>query len=256
MRPLTELTKGYAPTQKSKKKSPFGDRWDDSCSKAFQQIIHCLTHAPVLAFADPTKPYELHVDASFKGLGAVLYQLQEGDLRPVAFASRKLSQAEKRYPIHQLRTDNNPLTYVLSTAKLNAVGHRWLAALFTYDFDVHYRPGKHNIDADILSRNFDTDAEWETIPEAAVKSICKRVQVSESPGCPTRCVDQTGASPECIPDIYAFPLTMELQSLEHVSKADVTKAQKEDPVIGPAVKAVQQNLWTGNSPELSLLKRE
>lgn len=292
VRPLTELTKGYAPTQKSKKKSPdinksylkesepFGDRWDDSCSQAFQQIIHCLTHAPVLAFADPTKPYELHVDASFKGLGAVLYQLQEGDLRPVAFASRKLSQAEKRYPIHQLeflslkwavvdrfhdylygarftvRTDNNPLTYVLSTAKLNAVGHRWLAALSTYDFDVHYRPGKHNIDADILSRNFDTDAEWETIPEAAVKSICKRVQVSESPGCPTRCVDQTGASPECIPDIYAFPLTMELQSLEHVSKADLAKAQKEDPVIGPAVKAVQQNLWTGNTPELSLLKRE
>ncbi|CAI5671484.1 unnamed protein product [Oreochromis niloticus] len=225
VRPLTELTKGYAPTQKNKKKSldlnksylkesePFGDRWDDSCSKAFQQIIHCLTHAPVLAFADPTKPYELHVDASFKGLGAVLYQLQEGDLRPVAFASRKLSQAEKR-------------------------------------------PGKHNIDADILSRNFDTDTEWETIPEAAVKSICKRVRVSESPECPTRCVDQTGASPECIPDIYAFPLKMELQSLEHVSKADLAKAQKEDPVIGPAVKAVQQNLWTGNSPELSLLKRE
>uniref|UniRef100_A0A669DH49 Gypsy retrotransposon integrase-like protein 1 n=1 Tax=Oreochromis niloticus TaxID=8128 RepID=A0A669DH49_ORENI len=49
---------------------------------------------------------------------------------------------------------------------------------------------------------------------------------------------------------------MELQSLEHVSKADLAKAQKEDPVIGPAVKAVQQNLWTGNSPELSLLKRE
>uniref|UniRef100_A0A1A7ZLV7 Gypsy retrotransposon integrase-like protein 1 n=1 Tax=Nothobranchius furzeri TaxID=105023 RepID=A0A1A7ZLV7_NOTFU len=292
VRPLTELTKGYAPTQKSKKKSPdlnksylnesepFGDLWDDSCSKAFQQIIHCLTHAPVLAFADPTKPYELHVDASFKGLGAVLYQLQEGELRPVAFASRKLSQAEKRYPIHQLeflslkwavvdrfhdylygarftvRTDNNPLTYVLSTAKLNAVGHRLLAALSTYDFDVHYRPGKHNIDADILSRNFDTDTEWETIPEAAVKSICKRVRVSESPECPTRCVDQTGASPKCIPDIYAFPLTMELQSLEHVSKADLAKAQKEDPVIGPAVKAVQQNLWTGNSPELSLLKRE
>ncbi|CAI5671318.1 unnamed protein product [Oreochromis niloticus] len=211
VRPLTELTKGYAPTQKSKKKSldlnksylkesePFGDRWDDSCSQAFQQIIHCLTHAPVLAFADPTKPYELHVDASFKGLG---------------------------------------LSYT------------------SYKKGTYGRPGKHNIDADILSRNFDTDTEWETIPEAAVKSICKSVRVSESPECPTRCVDQTGASPECIPNIYAFPLTMELQSLEHVSKADLAKAQKEDPVIGPAVKAVQQNLWTGNSPELSLLKRE
>lgn len=292
MRPLTELTKGYAPTQKSKKKSPdlnksylkesepFGERWDDCCKQAFHQIIHCLTHAPVLAFADPTKPYELHVDASFKGLGAVLYQLQEGELRPVAFASRKLSQSEKRYPIHQLeflslkwavvdrfhdylygarfsvRTDNNPLTYVLSTAKLNAVGHRWLAALSTYDFDVLYRPGKHNIDADVLSRNFVDGTEWETIPEAAVKSICRRLQVSENPECSTRCVDQTGASPECIPDIYAFPLRMELQSLEHVSKADLVQAQKDDSVIGPAVQAVTLNQWSGTSPELLLLKRE
>lgn len=219
------------------------------------------------------------MDASFKGLGVVLYQPQEGDLRPVAFASRKLSQSEKRYPVHQLeflalkwavvdrfhdylygarftvRTDNNPLTYVLSTAKLNAVGHRWLAALSTYDFDVHYRPGKHNIDADILSRNFD-DTEWETILEAAVKSVCKRVQVSETPESSTRCVDQTGASPGCVPDIYAFPMRMELQSLEHVSKADLAQAQKEDPVIGPAIKAVQQNKWSDVSPELSLTKRE
>ncbi|XP_023806199.1 uncharacterized protein LOC111946697 [Oryzias latipes] len=295
VRPLTELTKGYAPTQKSRKKcpdpsktylkesEPFGERWDDACSQAFNQIIHCLTHAPVLAFADPTKPYELHVDASFKGLGAVLYQQQEDGLRPVAFASRKLSQSEKRYPIHQLeflslkwavvdrfhdylygarftvRTDNNPLTYVLSTAKLNAVGHRWLAALSTYDFDVQYRPGKHNIDADILSRRFpdlDPDTEWETISESVVKSICQKVKVSGTPDSPIRCVDQIGASPECVPDIYAFPLQMELQSLEQFPKADLVKAQKEDSVIGPVIQALQHNQWTGLSPEIASMKRE
>ncbi len=38
-------------------------------------------------------------------------------------------------------TDNNPLTYVLTTGKLNATGHRWLAALATYDFEIKYRPG-------------------------------------------------------------------------------------------------------------------
>ncbi|KAK2918573.1 hypothetical protein Q8A73_002944 [Channa argus] len=176
VKPLTELTKGYAPTQKSRKHNndptksylrvsePFGDRWDQSCTDAFHQIIYCLTHAPVLAFADPHRPYILHVDARLKGIGAVLYQEYPEGLRPVAFASRKLSQSEKRYPIHQLEflslkwavvdkfhhylygaqftvcTDNNPLTYVLTSAKLNAVGHRWLAALSTYDFDVRYRP--------------------------------------------------------------------------------------------------------------------
>ena len=49
-------------------------------------------------------------------------------------------------------TDNNPLTYALSKAKLDAAGHRWLSALAPYDFDIVYRPGKSNIDADVLSR--------------------------------------------------------------------------------------------------------
>lgn len=157
-----------------KESEPFGERWDQYCSEAFHKIIYCLTNAPVLAFADPNQPYVLHVDASFKGLGAVLYQAYPEGLRPVAFASRKLSPSELNYPIHQLeflslkwavvdkfhdylygakftvRTDN-PLTYVLTSAKLNATGHRWLASLATYDFNILYRPGKSNIDADLLS---------------------------------------------------------------------------------------------------------
>ncbi|KAI3370531.1 hypothetical protein L3Q82_025288 [Scortum barcoo] len=114
VRPLSELTKGYAPTQRVKKfekdetktylkeSEPFGERWDQSCTEAFHKIIHCLTHAPVLAFADPNKPYVLHVDASLKGLGAVLYQEHSEGLRPVAFASRKLKTSERNYPMHQL----------------------------------------------------------------------------------------------------------------------------------------------------------
>lgn len=120
----------------------------------------------MLAFADPNKPYVLHVDASLKGLGAILYQEHSEGLRPVAFASRKLKTSERNYPVHHLqflalkwavvdkfhgylygvrftvRMYNNPLTYVLSTTKLSAVGHRWLSALSTYDFDVQYRPGR------------------------------------------------------------------------------------------------------------------
>lgn len=48
-------------------------------------------------------------------------------------------------------TDNNPLTYVFTTAKLNATGHRWVAELADYNFTIHYRPGKNNADADGLS---------------------------------------------------------------------------------------------------------
>lgn len=114
VRPLTDLTKGYAPTQKRikhdpdvdkvylKESEPFGHRWDKSCTDAFHQIIRCLTHAPVLAFADPQKPYILHVDASLKSFSAVLNQEYPNGLRAVAFASRKLGSAEKNYLIHQL----------------------------------------------------------------------------------------------------------------------------------------------------------
>ena len=48
-------------------------------------------------------------------------------------------------------TDNNPLTYILSSAKLSAVGHRWVAELADFNFDIKNRPGKFNIDADMLS---------------------------------------------------------------------------------------------------------
>ena len=48
-------------------------------------------------------------------------------------------------------TDNNPLTYVLTTAKLDATGHRWVAALSNYTFSIIYKPGKGHVDSDALS---------------------------------------------------------------------------------------------------------
>lgn len=298
VRPLTELTKGYAPTRRGKQSAidktktyfkeaePFNERWDQSCEDAFKRVIQCLINAPVLAFADANKPYVLHTDASFKGLGAVLYQEHPEGLRPVAFASRKLSSAEQRYAVHQLeflalkwavvdkfhdylygvkftvRTDNNPLTYVLTTAKLNATGHRWLAALATYDFDVQYRPGKANIDADLLSRHIADAAEpgaWDSLSQNVVKSICQRVHVDASLRDSTRYVDQLGASPACIPDVYAFPSQLLLDSLEQLSKADLITAQKRDAVIGRVAEAVKQGVWPRSremDPEMQWMKRE
>lgn len=297
VRPLSELTKGYAPTQRGKKSEkdntktylkesePFGERWDQSCTEAFHKIIRCLTHAPVLAFADPNKPYVLHVDASLRGLGAVLYQEHSEGLRPVAFASRKLKTSERNYPIHQLeflalkwavvdkfhdylygvrftvRTDNNPLTYVLSTAKLSAVGHRWLSALSTYDFDVQYRPGKHNIDADLLSRNMpdESSEEWETIPQSGVRSICKRICIPGSAVSPPRYVDQLGASPKCVPDSYAFPTHLELKSLGQMSQQELIEAQEDDAAIRSVIQAVKHGKWpeeNGSCLERSRFKKE
>ncbi|XP_038153818.1 uncharacterized protein LOC119791667 isoform X1 [Cyprinodon tularosa] len=186
-KPLNNLTRGYPPTNKPSRvqsskcpqfdpKQPFGSRWTSECQLAFDTLIDKLTTAPVLGFADPALPYILHTDASTTGLGAALYQEHEGKLRVIAYASRGLSASESRYPAHKLEflalkwsvtekfqdylyganftvvTDNNPLTYILTSAKLDATSHRWLAALSTFSFKLQYRAGKHNQDADALSR--------------------------------------------------------------------------------------------------------
>lgn len=59
-------------------KEPFGDRWTQICQAAFDDIINKLTSSPVLGFADPNLPYTLHTDAGTTGLGATLYQEQDG----------------------------------------------------------------------------------------------------------------------------------------------------------------------------------
>ncbi|RXN10791.1 Retrovirus-related Pol polyprotein from transposon 297 [Labeo rohita] len=176
VRPLTELTKGYPPTSGQNRKAgdakkyyketePFGERWDDNCTAAFRNIIYSLTHAPVLAFADPTRPYVLHVDTSLSGLGAVLNQEHPGGLRPVAYASRKLSASEQRYPIHQLEF------LALKWAVVDKFHDYLYAALATYNFSLQYKPGSHNIDADVLSRypcESSGCSKWKEIPKSGV----------------------------------------------------------------------------------------
>ena len=125
-------------------------------------LIHRLTSPPVMAFPDFTKSFVLHTDASQEGLGAVLYQEQDGNLRVLGYASRTLTPSEKNYHMHEgklkflalkwavtekfrdylyyftsftVYTDNNPLTYVLSSAKWSAVRHRWVAELADFNFN-------------------------------------------------------------------------------------------------------------------------
>ncbi|RXN17163.1 Retrovirus-related Pol polyprotein from transposon 412 [Labeo rohita] len=187
VKPLNELTAGYPPLRKRisaagkakryhNPKDLIGDRWTPACQAAFDTLIEKLTDAPILGFADPKLPYILHTDASTSGLGAALYQEQQGQKRVIAYASRGLSKCESKYPAHKLEflalkwaitekfqdylygssflvvTDSNPLTYILTSAKLDAMSYRWLAALSTFDFQLQYRAGKQNQDADGLSR--------------------------------------------------------------------------------------------------------
>ena len=90
------------PTRMPKREKPSENVWGEKQQTAFQTIIDRLTHPPILPYADYELPFKLHTDASSTGLGAILYQSQEGVDRVVAYASRSLKPAEKNYPVHKL----------------------------------------------------------------------------------------------------------------------------------------------------------
>ncbi|KAK3707424.1 hypothetical protein QZH41_002496 [Actinostola sp. cb2023] len=172
------------------------DEWNADCQKAFEEIKTALTNPPTLAYPVFTEPFILETDASNDGLGAVLSQTQDGRKRVIAYASRGLRGAEKNmdnYSSMKLEllalkwaitdkfreyligskftvyTDNNPLTYLKSKSKLKAIEQRWVSELASFDFDIKYRAGQHNQNADALSRlRRDVEGEWTTDEVQAV----------------------------------------------------------------------------------------
>ena len=152
-RPLTDV---------SKKDAQFD--WTPSCTSAFNALKHALTSAPVLAFPDPDKDFELVCDASGFGLGAVL--LQEG--RPLGHYSRKMTAAERNYVVTEqellatvealrvfrcyllsgkqfnLVTDNRPNTFLQTQPTLSRRQARWSEYLQRFHFNWVHRAGRHN----------------------------------------------------------------------------------------------------------------
>uniref|UniRef100_A0A1B8Y8L1 Gypsy retrotransposon integrase-like protein 1 n=1 Tax=Xenopus tropicalis TaxID=8364 RepID=A0A1B8Y8L1_XENTR len=276
---LLRLSNVHGEETKRDAKAPFGDKWTSACEEAFVQLKKRLTEAPVLAYADAHRPYVLHVDASYEGLGGVLHQRYPEGLRPVAYHSRSLAPSEKNFPVHKLeflalkwaivdklhdflygvefevRTDNNPLTYILTTAKLDATGHRWLAALSNYSFTLKYKPGPRNIGADALSRRpglpaLEDDGEWEEIPSIGMKAYCATAAVVDDKVAfsELRVVDSVGGGPESVPPMYCCPIALVRGESQLISHKDMVQSQKTDPVIGPLWRAV-------NSRNPALLKK-
>ena len=130
--------------------------WNNKLQSILDTMIDYLRSPEVISYPDFNLPFLITCDACGQGLGAVLYQKQNGMSCVISFASRTLSDAERNYHLHSgkleflalkwaitekftdhlkygrsftVYTDNNPLTYVLTTAKLNAVGLHWVAEL-------------------------------------------------------------------------------------------------------------------------------
>ncbi|CAM5127875.1 unnamed protein product [Eretmochelys imbricata] len=146
---------------------------------SFKTVKDLIVHSPVLALFSPALPTIVTTDASDYGLGAVLTQLHEDNTeRTVAFASRTLSNAERKYSTvkkeavacvwatekwrtylwgrtFKLHTDHSPLIMLLTTKGLGKAGYRiarWSARLLPFIYEQQYKPGNQNVVADCLSR--------------------------------------------------------------------------------------------------------
>ena len=95
-KPLNKLLQNLEGTSHQKKKLKL--HWGPEQQEAFETLQRLCTEAPILAYAHFKAPFILHTDASSDGLGAVLYQNQDGQGRVIAYASRSLSPSERNYP--------------------------------------------------------------------------------------------------------------------------------------------------------------
>ncbi|XP_061717584.1 uncharacterized protein K02A2.6-like [Cydia pomonella] len=153
--------------------------WSASCQEAFNKVKQVLTSSEVLVHYSGSLPLVLTSDASGVGIGCVISHLTPEGERPVAYASRTLTSAERGYAqidrealalvygirkFHQylygrkfiLRTDHKPLTYifgdkvgvpVMAASRLQ----RWAILLSGYNYEIEYVPSSKNC-ADALSR--------------------------------------------------------------------------------------------------------
>ena len=151
--------------------------WSPQCQEAFEHLKCLLTTATLLVFPNFSVPFLLETDASIQGLGAVLAQRQEGgEIKPVAYASRSLQKHKKNYGITELEglgavwaikhfrpylyghhtdlyTDHEALKSLLNTPQPSGKLARWGLAIQELDVNILHRSGKHNANADALSRS-------------------------------------------------------------------------------------------------------
>ena len=225
-----------------------------------------------MAYPDYEISFIVHTDACKDGLGAVLYQRQDGRTRFIAYASRSLTPAEKNYNLHVGKLEflamkwavsdqfrdylyyapkftvytDNLLTYILTSAKLNATSLHWVGELADFRFQVKYRPGKSNSDADTLSR----------IPlniEDYMLTCCEgsSLEVIQTAICSAQFQSQ-----DDFPWLTALTHSITALDADHTipidQQIDLQQAQELDPVISRVAHLIK----TGKRPSVRETKGE
>ncbi|XP_064462132.1 uncharacterized protein LOC135372455 [Ornithodoros turicata] len=166
--------------------------WGPRQEEAFSSLTQAIADTARFWLPDLKKPFVMQTDASDYGVGAVLLQEHEGDLCPVAFASRTLAPAEGNYSVTEkerlavmfglekfdmyldettftIQTDHQALAWLQRLKKPTGRLARWALALQGYSYQVQYLKGSTNKVADALSRaplgsrcsDAQKESEWE-----------------------------------------------------------------------------------------------
>ena len=187
-------------------------RWTTECQESFDTLKERLTTAPVLSYPSFNRPFVPETDASVRGLGAVLSQLQEdGQLHPVAYASRSLCASERNYSVTELETlavvwsithfhpylyghtvtvytDHTAVKAILNSANPSAKHARWWTKVYgsgVGEVKIVYRSGKSNTNADALSRSPHAPAPEEGIGEFELQVATVTSESTEDVSIPT-----------------------------------------------------------------------
>ena len=188
----------------------------------------------------------LETDASKDGLGAVLSQKQEdGWYHPVTSGSRAIMPHEKNYHLTKhkflvlkwavkehfkeylpyqpflVKTDNNSLTYIMTTPNLDVTGHWWVSALAQFNFELEYQKGYDNTVADVLSQV----TTW--LDPDTVRSILNRVVMGSAHQAKVH--NLTIVEGDCCLEQEVHVTTGHALVQMHVT--DWTEAQREDLML-------------------------
>ena len=137
--------------------------WTNTENDVFNTLKERLTSAPVLGFPNATDIYVLDTDASHDCTGAVLSQIQSGREKVIAYASHRLTKAEKAYCVTRkelyavyryvlqfrhylagkrfiIRSDHQALQWILNLKSPNTSQFcTWKMELESYDFEIRAR---------------------------------------------------------------------------------------------------------------------
>lgn len=252
---FSKLTKPL--TSLLKKDVPFN--WTPEQENSFQILKDKLTTAPLLQYPDFSAPFVITSDASNYAVGAVLSQGDIGKDKPIAYASRTLNKPEGNYSTTEkellaiifavktfrpyifgrkfkIVTDHRPLVWLFNVKDPGSRLIRWRLKLEEYDYEIVYKQGRLNSNADALSRCPVNAIDADSLLNSTYEKYFKDQFTNKLPASNTVIEEHSVALPLTKLKSIACPVSLDLDySLPHCEEilsqldnsADLINAERE-----------------------------